>query len=262
MTISLRQWTMAFAAALTTHALAAVLLPRVLSNRKNTPPPPQPVLVSLATTPEPALPTPVAPPPAPVRPTPPVARQPGPDVSPPKTEVMKPPRLATAPDTVKQAPLTQQSVAAVNPPPVVTPQAPSRTSTAADSDDNRPPNATEAPSNTTTAAAPTSVPDTVDLAQLQSQYGKTAHNWLNRHKRYPRRAEYRGDEGTVLITFVVNRHGEVLSSALKRSSGNPLLDKEALALIQRAQPLPVFPDDLAEVEDSITVIVPISFQLR
>ena len=52
MTISLRQWTMAFAAALTTHALAAVLLPRVLSNRKKTPLPPQPVLVSLATTPE------------------------------------------------------------------------------------------------------------------------------------------------------------------------------------------------------------------
>ena len=102
----------------------------------------------------------------------------------------------------------------------------------------------------------------MDLAQLQSQYGKTAHHWLNKHKRYPRRAEYRGDEGTVQVTFVVNRHGEVLSYGLERSSGNTLLDKEALAMIKRAQPLPVFPDELGKVKDTITVVVTIPFKLR
>lgn len=148
----------------------------------------------------------------------------------------------------------QPSVAAVNPPPVATPRTPP-------SNNNGTPTP-ETPATPTTAAAPTSVLDTVDLAQLQSQYGKTAHHWLNKHKRYPRRAEYRGDEGTVLVKFIVNRRGEVLSYGLERSSGNPLLDKEALALIQRAQPLPVFPDELAKARDTITVLVTIPFQLR
>lgn len=148
----------------------------------------------------------------------------------------------------------QPSVAAVNPPPVATPRTPP-------SNNNGIPTP-ETPATPTTAAAPTSVLDTVDLAQLRSQYGKTAHHWLNKHKRYPRRAEYRGDEGTVLVKFIVNRRGEVLSYELERSSGNPLLDKEALALIQRAQPLPVFPDELAKARDTITVLVTIPFQLR
>ena len=155
----------------------------------------------------------------------------------------------------------QPSVAAVNPPPVATPRTPPSASTAAVSNNNGTPTP-ETPATPTTAAAPTSVLDTVDLAQLRSQYGKTAHHWLNKHKRYPRRAAYRGDEGTVLVKFIVNRRGEVLSYELERSSGNTLLDKEALAMIQRAQPLPVFPDELAKVRDTITVLVTIPFQLR
>lgn len=254
MTLTPRQWTMAFAAALTIHALGAALLPQALSRRRNAPPPPKPVLVSLATPPPAALPTP-----APLRPTPPVARQPEPEVSPPTPEVV-PPQPAPVPTTVKQEPLTQPSVAAVNPTPVATPRTPPSASTAAVSNNRTP--TPETPATPTTAAAPTSVLDTVDLAQLQSQYGKTAHHWLNKHKRYPRRAEYRGDEGTVLVKFIVNRRGEVLSYGLERSSGNTLLDKEALALIQRAQPLPVFPDELAKVRDTITVLVTIPFQLR
>ncbi|SAY38294.1 energy transducer TonB [Candidatus Synechococcus spongiarum] len=262
------QWTLAFAAALTTHALAVVLVPQDLSRRPSAPPP-RPVLVSLATAPAPVLPTPAVTPPAPVRPTPPLARQPEPEVSQPTPEVVVPPQPAPVPTTVKQEPLTQPSVAAVNPMPVTTPPAPSRPSTAAVSNDNRPPAqeapappAQEVPATVTTAAAPTPVLDNVDLAQLRSQYGKTAHRWLNKHKRYPRRAQYRGEEGTVLVTFVVNRHGEVLNHEVERSSGNPLLDKEALAMIKRAQPLPGFSDELAKVKDTITVRVKVPFKLH
>lgn len=260
--MTLTPWPMAFAAALAIHALGAALLPQALIQAPERSPSPKPVLVSLATPPPaPALPTPAATPPAPGRPTPPVARRPEPEPSPPTPEVA-PPQSPPVPTTVKQEPLAQPSVAAVNPPPVATPRTPPPSaSTAAVSNNNGTP-PPETPATPTTAAAPTSVLDTVDLAQLRSQYGKTAHHWLNKHKRYPRRAEYRGDEGTVLVKFIVNRRGEVLSYELERSSGNPLLDKEALAVIQRAQPLPVFPDELAKVRDTITVLVTIPFQLR
>ncbi|MYK91112.1 MAG: energy transducer TonB, partial [Synechococcus sp. SB0669_bin_8] len=187
--------------------------------------------------------------PAPVRPTPPVARQPEPEPEAPPTPEVAPPQPAPVPTAVKPMPVATP------------PQAPSRPLTAAVSDDDRTP-AQETPANITTAVAPTPALDTVDLARLQNQYGKAAHLWLNKHKRYPSRAQYRGDEGTVLVTFTVNRHGEVLEYSLERSSGNALLDKEALAAIRRAQPLPVFPEDLAEVKETITVRVPIQFQLR
>lgn len=260
MTLTPCQWTMAFAAALTIHALGAARLSQTLSGRRNASPPPKPVLVSLATPPPaPAPPTRAATPPAPVRPTSPVARQPEPEASPPAPVV--PPQPAPVPTTVQQEPLTQPSVAAVNPTPAAAPRTPPSPSTAAVSSNNETP-APEMPATPTTAAAPTSVLDTVDLGQLRSQYGKTAHHWLNKHKRYPRRAERFGYEGTVLVKFIVNRRGEVLSYGLERSSGNTLLDKEALALIQRAQPLPVFPDELAKARDTITVLVTIPFQLR
>lgn len=259
--MTLTPWPMAFAAALTIHALGAALLPQALIQAPERSPSPKPVLVSLATPPPaPALPTPAATPPAPVRPTPPVARRPEPEPSPPTPEVA-PPQSAPVPTTVKQEPLAQPSVAAVNPPPVATPQTPPARQQPLSATTTEPPTP-ETPATPTTAAAPTSVLDTVDLAQLRSQYGKTAHHWLNKHKRYPRRAEYRGDEGTVLVKFIVNRRGEVLSYGLESSSGNALLDKEALALIQRAQPLPVFPDELAKARDTITVLVTIPFQLR
>lgn len=252
------QWTLAFATALATHALAVTVLPGALSRRHDDPPPPKPVLVSLATTPS-ALPTPAVTPPAPARPTPPVARQPAPEVPSPTPEVVSP-QPAPVSAINPQTPLTRQSVAAVNPTPAATPQAAPSTSTAAVSDDNRTPTQ-ETPANTTTAAAPTSALDTVDLAQLQSQYGKAARHLLNKQKRYPPRAERYGYEGTVVVTFVVNRHGEVLSRELERSSGNILLDKEALAAIRRAK-LPGFPEGLAEVKETITLRVPIQFQLR
>ena len=262
MTLTLRQWTLAFAAALVTHALVAALLPQALSKRSSDPlSPPEPILLSLVTTPAPVLSTPVVTPPAPVRSTPlPVAPQPKPDVPLSAPKVVELPEPAPVPATVRQVPLTQASVEAINSAPVSTGKLP-KGSTATVNDDTQ--DGTEdAPFSTTTAAAPISVQDAVNLDQLQTQYGKAAHHWLNRHKRYPRRAEYRGDEGTVLVTFVVNRYGEVLSHALQRSSGNPLLDKEALDLIQRAQPLPVFPDELAEAKDTITVLVTIPFKLR
>ena len=265
MTLTPRQWTMAFAAALATHALVAALLPQALSKRNNDPPPPKPILVSLATTPAPTrAPAPVVTSPAPARATPPVARQPEPEVSPSTPKVVDPPpQPAPVPPTVKQVPLTQQSVAAINPTPVTTPQMPPREATAAVRDDNRAPNATEG-LPATTAAAPTSPLDVaVDVAQLRSQYINTVHTLMNKHKRYPRRAKYRGDEGTVAGYLVMNRHGEALDHEIKSSSGRILLDKEALELIQRIRPLlPVPSDELFEGNDTFKVPFKIVFELH
>jgi protein TonB len=62
---------------------------------------------------------------------------------------------------------------------------------------------------------------------------------LQQNKRYPMGA-VRDEQGTVGFSFVVNSKGQILSQRIVRSSGHPALDNEALAMLQRAQPLPAF----------------------
>jgi protein TonB len=82
---------------------------------------------------------------------------------------------------------------------------------------------------------------------------------LQLFKRYPSEARERGEVGSVQVTFTVDRTGRVLSSSVTRSSGHPALDREALALLARAQPLPVFSSTMTDTELELTI--PISFDL-
>src|SRR5262249_41044310 len=67
---------------------------------------------------------------------------------------------------------------------------------------------------------------------------------LQQNKRYPAAAH--GEQGTVTFAFVVNAKGEILSKRIVRSSGYPALDDEAMAMLQRAQPLPAFLQGMAQ----------------
>ena len=60
---------------------------------------------------------------------------------------------------------------------------------------------------------------------------------LNRFKQYPAAARKAHIEGVVLLHFVMDASGHVTRAEIQKSSGRPALDNEALALIQRAQPL-------------------------
>lgn len=84
--------------------------------------------------------------------------------------------------------------------------------------------------------------------------------WLERHKTYPREAQSRNQEGTVLLYLEMGREGEVHAFRIHESSGHQPLDEEVLALVRRAEPLPPPPP---EVEGSlIKLLVPVEFFLR
>lgn len=83
---------------------------------------------------------------------------------------------------------------------------------------------------------------------------------INRHKQYPREARKARIQGTVMLHFMIDAQGKVLSFEIARSSGRPVLDAEALALIQRAQPLPPLPADYPT--RTLDAIVPIEFFLN
>ncbi|MFT3976158.1 MAG: TonB family protein [Sphingomonas bacterium] len=80
---------------------------------------------------------------------------------------------------------------------------------------------------------------------------------LDKRRRYPIGAMARRQQGVPYVRFVMDRNGKVLSSRLERSSGFPELDREAVALPRRAQPLPKPPDD--KPGDALELVVPVEF---
>lgn len=83
---------------------------------------------------------------------------------------------------------------------------------------------------------------------------------LERHKRYPRAAQARRQEGVAQVRFVIDREGNVLSVQLDRSSGVSSLDEETVEMVRRASPLPAPPDEMAK--DRIELVVPVQFFIR
>src|SRR5262252_8926775 len=69
-------------------------------------------------------------------------------------------------------------------------------------------------------------------AQANWQRSLVAH--INRYKRYPAEARAHKVEGIVSVEFTLDRSGQILSSRVAQSSGSPILDEEAVALIRRA----------------------------
>jgi periplasmic protein TonB len=83
---------------------------------------------------------------------------------------------------------------------------------------------------------------------------------LERNKVYPRNAQQRRQQGSAMLRIAINRGGQVLSFKIERSSGFELLDREVVAMVQRASPLPPIPAGLNT--DRLEVVVPVEFFLR
>lgn len=84
--------------------------------------------------------------------------------------------------------------------------------------------------------------------------------YLDALKRYPPEARRLHIEGVVQLRFRLDRSGHVLDYEIANSSGRPILDDEAKALIVRAQPLPPIPADWRESQ--LSFVVPVEFRLR
>jgi protein TonB len=111
------------------------------------------------------------------------------------------------------------------------------------------------------AASATTAPtaSAARTAQLVSWKRRLALH-LQRNKRYPPEAHARREHGIVKVSFVVDRKGTIVSSAIAKSSGSDALDRETLALLQRAQPLPTPPSDVGGAQFAFSV--PILFELK
>ncbi len=114
--------------------------------------------------------------------------------------------------------------------------------------------------------APASVPAAPSAGEIAARNAAEV-NWqgillahLQRHQKYPRAARRQNAEGTVMVRFRMDRSGKVLSYSLVRSSGFDVLDEEALAMIERAQPLPALPPEIPG--EAKEIVVPAQFLMR
>ena len=111
--------------------------------------------------------------------------------------------------------------------------------------------------------APASAPSpgqSAILAQVQTRYALTLNRHIERQRRYPNAARNRRVEGVAVVAFTIDREGQVIASRIAKSSGSPALDEEALAILKRASPLPVPPDQVPGA--TIDCDIPITFRLK
>jgi protein TonB len=109
------------------------------------------------------------------------------------------------------------------------------------------------------AVAPVAGLSTI-AAMAQATWHNELSSRINRYKRYPTKARTQRLEGLVKLQFTINRAGEVLGSRVVQSSGSSLLDAEAMAMLQRARPLPLPPPQTPG--SSFDLLLAISFELR
>lgn len=104
-----------------------------------------------------------------------------------------------------------------------------------------------------TAAAPQAGASAAATAARQASWRGSLMAHLNRYKRFPSGAT----PGTVQVAFRIDRAGRVLSASLVRGSGDAELDREAIAMINRASPVPAPPEGMGG--SVLALAVPVRF---
>lgn len=158
---------------------------------------------------------------------------------PPPKPKPKPPRREVQPRPVRETPVPEPS-----------PQPPAPATTAPQA----------APQEAAVAAAPMAGAPSPSTANAAQTWQSLLLGHLERHKRYPQAAQWRRQQGVAYVRFTMDREGHVMSFRLERSSGVDALDEETLQLIQRAQPLPKPPSEVAGA--TLELVVPVQFHMR
>jgi protein TonB len=94
----------------------------------------------------------------------------------------------------------------------------------------------------------------VSGAQVGSDWLSQLSAWWVEHRRYPEDARQRGETGTVIIRFTVNRQGRTSRAEIVSRSGSMALDLQAVATFSNVR-LPPFPFNTPENEATLTLTI-------
>jgi TonB family protein len=161
-------------------------------------------------------------------------------------ETEEPDRIVTANDT-KKPEKEEQEVAAVQ-------TSASTESVAAE--------ATATPSSEVIPEGPRSVAPAMgsgeSMRRLKATWQKELVAHLDKHKRYPSARQQKSAE--IVISFVLDRSGRVLSTGIVKGSGDTAFDEAALAMIRRSDPVPQPPPLVAD--EGLSFTLPVIFRVK
>jgi periplasmic protein TonB len=189
--------------------------------------------------------------------------EPPPPHAPPPTEVKRKPDVAapeaTAPETPTEAeavlpPDTKTEQKAEDRPPDPTPPVEKTPDAKEDTVERQ-----TAPSQASTGSVALLGGGRRPSAAAQATWRGAIGTHLVRHRRYPQEARDRHMQGTARVRVTINAEGHVIGRELAQSSGRPLLDGEALALMQRSDPFPKPPPGMPT---PVVLTVPVNFAIR
>ncbi len=122
--------------------------------------------------------------------------------------------------------------------------------------------ATAAPSVDSAPESPRSVAPAQGTGQsaqrLRVTWQKELLAHLNKFKRYP--ADRARQAAEVVVSFVLDRVGHVVSTRVVKGSGDASFDNAALTMLQRSDPVPPPPPLVAD--DGLTFTLPVIFQVK
>lgn len=99
-----------------------------------------------------------------------------------------------------------------------------------------------------------------DLHGVEESFATLVRERIAATKTYPASARERKFEGKALISFTLNKNGQIIDLAVNTSSGYETLDYAAVQAVKRAGPFPPIPEKLGR--ETIAFNLPISFTLR
>lgn len=94
--------------------------------------------------------------------------------------------------------------------------------------------------------------------RVRARWEKELIAHFDQHKRYP--ASRSQESAEILVNFVIDESGHVLSSSVVRGSGDLSFDEAAIAMIRRSDPVPQPP--LAVVQEGLSFTLPVIFRVK
>jgi protein TonB len=98
-------------------------------------------------------------------------------------------------------------------------------------------------------------------AEIKSRYEQTISLWIQKFKLYPRNARAQGMEGSTVVRIRIDRRGNIRYSVLEGNTGYEELDRAALDMVRRANPVPAVPDSYPEGE-MFEYLIPVNFGIK
>jgi periplasmic protein TonB len=92
----------------------------------------------------------------------------------------------------------------------------------------------------------------------RAAWQKELVTYLDRHKRYPAGQPQRSAE--IVVGFVLDRRGHVLSTSIVKGSGDAAFDEAALAMVKRSDPVPPPPPEIAD--EGLNFTLPVIFKVK